>query len=775
LGIDHTIEAQLRPAPAANVNPLAVRSAIWRVRVVIPALGRAPEVSALLEDLAREADEGQGRFALSVLVVDNASDPTLEEAVIPPEALDVAFLRLDRNRGGAGGFNAGLDYWLRRGIGGDSCELLWLLDSDVRLAGDALGPLLEALDRDASLGIVGSALVSPVGGEVFELGGRVDPRTGEYRQDLPRGWEDSPLVPAEYIAACSLLIRRSVAERAGLMADIFLNGDDVEWVYRASRVAGCGVGIATASRVVHPRPDRPRTIARYYAARNAFRAIDEAAHPTPSRTGFDAPRARWARALRETARALAMTMIGRGDLGDLHIRGLEDAAAGLESGPGSGLHIEPAADLAGLPDALRPAIAGGRGKVLVRPGVLPEPAPVMRSLNALCVEPVVRDDEPPGWIPGALRTMRRLVVGPDFGVAIVPGRGYPQDWLIARVMVSIADGKFIVRRWGRAEMARELASRAQRGLSAARRLRRRRIRDGAPEALRAGPTPTVSVVVLSYNRWERLRETLRALRRDPALRTAQVIVADNASTDGTIDHLSAEFPHVELLAQRENVGIAAFNQGARRATGDTVLILDDDAWPAPGVLERALGVLARRHDIAAVALHPRHPESGASEWPFAQRSGGPHDRWPVMGCANLVRREIWERIGGYEEFFFLYRNDTDLALKLLGAGHGVWFDPELVALHDSPAAARKSARWCRLATRNWVWVCRRHGRGASKLAGVVAGWLWAHRLAGASPSRHWAVLKGALEGLSRRAPAIPERCAGADTLRELLKLRFRRR
>src|SRR5207253_932781 len=100
-----------------------------------------------------------------------------------------------------------------------------------------------------------------------------------------------------------------------------------------------------------------------------------------------------------------------------------------------------------------------------------------------------------------------------------------------------------------------------------------------------------------------------------------------------------------------------------------VLILDDDAHREPAALEAALALLGQRPSIGAVALHPRHPASGASEWPFAERARTEaEERWPVMGCGNLVRTDAWRAVGGYEEGFFLYRNDVDLALKLLAAG-----------------------------------------------------------------------------------------------------------
>jgi len=188
-----------------------------------------------------------------------------------------------------------------------------------------------------------------------------------------------------------------------------------------------------------------------------------------------------------------------------------------------------------------------------------------------------------------------------------------------------------------------------------------------------------------------------------------------------------------------------------------VLILDDDATPDDDALLVALDELARDPRLGAVTLHPRHPKNGASEWPFAAaRQNRPDRAWPVMGCGNLVRRTAWNQVGGYEPSFFLYRNDTDLALKLLGAGWGVYFDPALVVWHDTPAGAgsRKSPRWHELATRNWLWLARRHALGTDRLTGALLGWAWAHGLAGLSPSRHLATLRGAWRGWTTQAPAV---------------------
>lgn len=276
----------------------------------------------------------------------------------------------------------------------------------------------------------------------------------------------------------------------------------------------------------------------------------------------------------------------------------------------------------------------------------------------------------------------------------------------------------------------------------------------------------LSVIIVSHHRPEALRTTLRELLSQEVVAKGEIIVADNASLDGTVEMLAREFPAVRVVILDQNLGVEAFNRGAAVARGDVLLILDDDARPEPEALSRAMDLLEREPSVAAVALHPKHPATGRSEWPFARAA---RDHWPVMGCGNLVRTEAWRRVGGYESAFFLYRNDVDLALKLLGAGYDVRFDPAWVVWHDSPAADRKSERWLRLATRNWVWLARRHGRGVWKWLGAVAGVVWALRLAGFSASRATKVLAGAWSGAATRAPTV----AGGDGrwYREFLRLR----
>ena len=411
--------------------------------------------------------------------------------------------------------------------------------------------------------------------------------------------------------------------------------------------------------------------------------------------------------------------------------------------------------------------------------------------HARSVAPVGGTAREAGIVPSLARAACRFVLGPRATVAVAPSRGRPSSWHAGRWVVQVNAQGYVLHRPRRLRTAWNAARTFAACVWHSARVALRRpeyaelpaapqgpaVRpDSTADPARAGSTrrTTIATVVLSFNRWDALRRTLAALLADPA--TARgIVVVDNASTDGTPERLRAEAPGVRLTVLERNIGVAAFNRGVAETDSEFVLILDDDATVSPRALSAAAGLLGHRPELAAIALHPRHPRTGRSEWPFAHECAT-YDDWPVMGCANLVRRTDWNAVGGYEGAFFLYRNDTDLALKLLAAGRGVHFDPSLIALHDTLAGAggRKSTRWHTLATRNWVWLARRHARGRLAMAAALLGWAWAHRLAGPSPSRHWASFRGGFSGLLSSPPPLPQGVDRPDGthLARLLSLRF---
>lgn len=748
-----------------------VGAARVRVRALVPCHNRADDLALLLSDLAATELTAAGvAMTLEVVIADNASIPAIP---VPPLTSMVRVVRSETNLGGSGGFNlamrAALEDWTRDD---SAADLLWLVDSDARVLPETLARLVETLMSDATLAGVGPALADPHTRVVHEVGGVIDPRTGRQGPMLTSTVGVLGVETCDYVASCCLLLRRECVERVGLMPDRFINADDAEWCLKISQQTGRRIAVNPDALAMHPRFDRFPTWQRYFGTRNAFGAIDA--------KGLGR-RVRFRHATSCVAKAINQTLMGRDDLAELHMLGLRDAARGVTTGPASHDVPRPAPTVS--VDQLRAAIAGLPSGASIAvdadAAALCEHDETWRELvQSAASRPGARKLGGGSRRAGVLGALSRWMLGPAADVAIVPAAGAVRHWFAADTLVCLSESGAWITKPTRSAAWRAMGVLA-RGAGLAAKIAMRPREDHAMPAapiVRATRSLSLSIVVLSYNRRDALAKTLEKLREESVTRQAEVIVVDNASTDGSPAMIRDRFPHVKLIELKSNIAIAGFNRGVEASTGDVVLVLDDDSWPERSVVARAMELLSARPDLAAVTLLPVHPETRMPEWRFAAVIEGARSDWPTMGCANLVRRADWLAAGGYDESFFLYRNDTDLALKLLSLGRGVWFDPAWTAWHQSPAAATKSARWFGTATRNWVWMCRRHGRGATGLCSMLAGWAWAHKLAGASLASHAAVLRGAMAGVFSSLPPSPEGTRGKGAgLRHLLELQRRAR
>jgi glycosyltransferase involved in cell wall biosynthesis len=106
-----------------------------------------------------------------------------------------------------------------------------------------------------------------------------------------------------------------------------------------------------------------------------------------------------------------------------------------------------------------------------------------------------------------------------------------------------------------------------------------------PDADRA----RLSVIVLTYNRADRVLDTLARLAALPD--RIEIVAVNNASTDGTAEHIAANFPFVKLVRAPRNLGAAGRNLGVARVQTEYVAFCDDDTWWSPGSLSRAVDVL----------------------------------------------------------------------------------------------------------------------------------------------------------------------------------------
>lgn len=466
-----------------------------RVRVISPCFNGAKDVQILLNDLATldlgRLSDGTPEISLSVLVVDNASTIPISQSVRVPEGLDVTFLRLKSNTGGSGGYNAGMAHSLREGRDtGRMPEFLWLLDSDARPADDlTLLGLVRAMDANPAFTLMGSSIANPETGVVFEIGGTLDSFVGQFH---PRWGEENPppkrTVEVTYAAACSCLVRAETVTQVGLFPDVFLNGDDVEWSVTLAKQCKGKVGATCDSVVRHPQYKFGQTLPRYFIARNGFGPIDAL------KMG---PRVRFFRALREVPRALAQVMIGRPDLAECHIRGLEDAAARRFWGAGAkdSFKIDKFVTFTSLASALERHIRKGarpevwmHGRIRLTEQNAREIEGQLESLG-LDVPPVPRGPyilERERFMTGVWAGFFRFLRGPKHEVAVIPVRGRPNAWARGRVQVEVTPDGYVIRDFRRWPILKGLVNCGLRGIRAATMIGLRRtgrtLRDRLPDA-----------------------------------------------------------------------------------------------------------------------------------------------------------------------------------------------------------------------------------------------------------------------------------------------------
>jgi N-acetylglucosaminyl-diphospho-decaprenol L-rhamnosyltransferase len=217
----------------------------------------------------------------------------------------------------------------------------------------------------------------------------------------------------------------------------------------------------------------------------------------------------------------------------------------------------------------------------------------------------------------------------------------------------------------------------------------------------------ISVIIVNHNGEEHLRRCLESLRSPgPEL---EVLVVDNASSDSSLAMVREVFPEVRVLAQRTNLGFgAANNLAAIHARGESLLLLNADAWLETGALQRLHQRLRREDRLALVTptlLYPDgrrqfvwSPERGVAgealqqlRNPFENRSWahGAAMRtasrlvgrlWFTAACV-LVRSDAFASVGGFDESFFMYFEDVDLCVRLEKAGWRLAQEPGAVGRH----------------------------------------------------------------------------------------------
>lgn len=232
----------------------------------------------------------------------------------------------------------------------------------------------------------------------------------------------------------------------------------------------------------------------------------------------------------------------------------------------------------------------------------------------------------------------------------------------------------------------------------------------------------LSICIVNWNTRDYLKGCLASIAAyPPASEPVEVIVVDNASTDGSADMVRAEFPNVTLIASDHNTAYAGGNNLALAAAkGDKLLLLNPDVELEAGTLTRAVKFMDARPDAGMIGARQIQPDGATQRsvrgfpapeaimWeilglgrllPRSKRfaayamRGFDYDRVAEvdqpMGTFLLVRREVYSAIGGMDEVFPIFFNEVDWCYRAKLAGWKIYYTPDVRLLHFGASATRQ--------------------------------------------------------------------------------------
>jgi GT2 family glycosyltransferase len=224
----------------------------------------------------------------------------------------------------------------------------------------------------------------------------------------------------------------------------------------------------------------------------------------------------------------------------------------------------------------------------------------------------------------------------------------------------------------------------------------------------------ISLIIVGWNARHYLELCLESLTKAPPRRSMEIIVVDNASSDGSAEMIETRFPQVKLIRSSENLGFSKGNNvGIRQSRGRYIALVNPDVIVFPGCLDALSDFLDQNPRVGNVGPRVLNPDmtqqSTCRRFPtlwnnFCMASGlastfknsrffagehmlyFPHDQTlavdVLVGCFSMVRREAFDAVGLLDEGLFMYGDDVDWCRRAWKAGWQVVFVPGARAIHD---------------------------------------------------------------------------------------------
>jgi GT2 family glycosyltransferase len=240
--------------------------------------------------------------------------------------------------------------------------------------------------------------------------------------------------------------------------------------------------------------------------------------------------------------------------------------------------------------------------------------------------------------------------------------------------------------------------------------------------LPGSPAVDLSVIIVSFNTRQLLQDCLASVFRTRGDLRLEIFVVDNASSDGSVEMVRAQFPEVILLANQVNVGYStANNQALRVCRGAHILLLNSDTVVKPDVFQKCTAFMQQDPTIGALsckvvlpsgeldlACRRSVPTPMVAFWRFSglyqlfpkSRTFGQYNLTyldedetyevgAIMGAFTLLSRECFLEVGLLDESFFMYGEDLDWCYRIHKAGFKIMYYPEVQIMHYKGASSKR--------------------------------------------------------------------------------------
>ena len=192
--------------------------------------------------------------------------------------------------------------------------------------------------------------------------------------------------------------------------------------------------------------------------------------------------------------------------------------------------------------------------------------------------------------------------------------------------------------------------------------------------------PLVSIAIVTWNRREDVSNAIESCYQQ-TYKNIEIVVVDNASNDGTYEHLVKHYPDIKVVSTHKNLGcVPGRNFAMANCSGDIVFCLDDDGLPDEKCVERIVMACRENEDVALVACNILDPDKRdtkiISEFKTQSKRYAP----VFLGTGFAIKRGVLNDVGYFPDYF-RQGEENYLALRILDAGYKICFDPAAIVYH----------------------------------------------------------------------------------------------